>query len=193
MLTRKQNLENSEEDKSESKKSDNKTIDLIQKQISHELQNAQTYYQLAVLADFNGWPSLAKYLYEWSAEEREHSVRFSNFLLQKGVLPKLGTVEYEAADFDCICDIVENIYAVEKDTTEKIGKIYKTAFLESDFQAVELASSFMKEQLEEEQVALSLVKLWETSGASAIDFEMGMHSFTGHAKIGSLGEGKTFY
>lgn len=180
------------QDKKEEKLS---VTDLIQRQINKELINERVYYDMAAAADHLGFPEFAKYLYTWSDEEKTHSVRFSNFLLSQNVRPVFESLEVTPIDSDCICDFVEAIYAREKSTTRNIGKIYKKGLEEDNFKAVELAASFMKEQVEEEQKALALVKLWETTEASAIDFEMAVTALAcdNKHKIASLGEGKMYY
>jgi ferritin len=144
---------------------------LVQKQIEHELENERLYLSMASWCDHYGLTETAKFFYEHSLEERKHAMDFANHALARGKRAIFGATKEMKQDFTDCGELLEEALLREKETTKLILELYRTGLKEGTL-AVNIASKYIDEQKEEEQLFLSLLNLWKTCNGSKIDFEM---------------------
>jgi ferritin len=149
-----------------------KTLELLQEQIRHELFAERLYYSIAAWADYKGFPETAKFFSTHAHEEHEHAMSFVNFILKRGEHAKFPDTELPVQEFDSMMDAID--YALEHEyfITERIQNIFAMAQEEGDYLALEQARKFIKEQIEEEQLFLSLKHWLEVNKEPGPDWEI---------------------
>lgn len=145
--------------------------ELLAKQVDHEFANEALYFAMSVWCTNNGYYETAKFFEEQSKEERAHAVRFINFIAKRGMKVPVPTYEEISKDFVDIKDIMQKSLAREIETTKMIQNIHNEALKTSDL-SILIADEFLKEQMEEEQLFISMINLVDMCNNSKIDFEM---------------------
>ena len=138
---------------------------LLQDQVRKEASSSQTYLAMACWADVKGFSGAAQFLYTHSDEEREHMLKLIKFLNERGTQATIPALDSPKKDFDSLKAVFQSILDHEIIVTESINNII-TACLESNDH---LTNNFMQwyiaEQMEEEQLARSIIDKLEMIGS----------------------------
>ncbi len=157
--------------KKETKDQKDQSCNLLQHQVIHELENERLYFEMASWCDHNNLPETAKFFAEHTHEERNHALDFMNHGLMQGIRVKFGPTKEMKSDYKDLMEVLEDSLAREKETSAMIQNMYEIAEKEKTF-LITIAQKYIKEQLEEEQLFLSVLSLWKKCTGSKIDFEM---------------------
>ncbi len=130
---------------------------LIEAQIGHEFGASQTYLSMAGWFEKESLGGFASWMREQSQEEIEHAMKFFDFLVDRGVAPKLPALPSPTNEFDGSLEVFEAAFAHEKKVTGQINAIYEAALEARDYQAQVLLQWFISEQLEEEKLTGGMV------------------------------------
>jgi ferritin len=133
-----------------------KTLEALQEQIKHELFAERLYYSIATWCDYKGYPETAKFFSDHAGEEHKHAMSFVNFIQKRGEQALFPDTELPLQKFEDIREAIDAALDHEYFITERISNIYATALEEKDFLALDQARLFTAEQIEEEQLFLSL-------------------------------------
>ena len=134
---------------------------LLQEQVRHEFTASQQYIALAVWFDGQDLPQLAKHFYKQSLEERNHAMMIVQYLLDNDIQPPIPGVDEVRNDFADAIDIVTLALKQEKEVTDEIVKLAKTARDEDDYKGEQFMQWFLKEQVEEVATMSDLLKVVE--------------------------------
>lgn len=161
--------------------------ELLQRQVDHEFGNERLYLSMAFWCEENGYVETAKFFSKHSKEERKHGMDFVNHMNNRKIPVMPPKEESRKRDFTCLCDVLESAIKQELKTTKFIKEIYENAAKTADL-AIVIATKYLKEQLEEEQLFNSIMNLRKLAGDSIIDFEMEISKIkeTGKYKIATL-------
>ncbi|HEX6343295.1 ferritin [Umezawaea sp.] len=127
----------------------NRFHDLLQAQIGNEFTASQQYIAVAVWFDNADLPRLASHFYKQALEERNHAMMIVQYLMDNGLpvsIPGVGDVRN---DFSAAREPVALALQQEKDVTEQIVVLAKTARDEGDYIGEQFLQWFLKEQVEE--------------------------------------------
>jgi ferritin len=155
----------------EKSSTDNSIKGLLQRQVDHEFFNERLYLSMALWCEEHGYVQTAKFFSEHALEEREHGMMFINHMANRKMKinpPKDKEVTREFSDLKAVFTAA---IEQELETSKFIREIHQEALKTSDF-ALSIANKFIQEQLEEEQLFLSLMNLYDLCNSSKIDFEM---------------------
>lgn len=158
------------------------TLKLLQEQVKHEFFAERIYISMASWLDTEGYPETAKFFSHHAGEEKEHAMDFVNFILKRGERVNIPGTEIPPNDFDNAGALIQAAVDHEKFITQKIADIYASALEEGDIMALEIARQYSAEQIEEEQLFLSLLKLYELEDKISIDMEAQMHAYINKTK-----------
>jgi ferritin len=158
----------------------------IEAQIGHEFGASQTYLSMAGWFECESLRGFASWMREQSQEEIAHAMKLFDFLVDRGVAPKLPALPAPAHGFEGSLEVFEAAFAHEKKVTGQIHDIYELALAEKDYQAQVLLQWFISEQLEEESLTGGLVdRLRMVEGSRAalliLDSELGSRQGEPHA------------
>ncbi len=161
--------------------------DLLQNQVCHEFDNERLYISMALWCSEKGYTETAKFFSKHSLEERRHGMDFVNFMVIRKINVQPPCETKVQREFDNMKSLLDAALAREKETSSMIREIHKEALKTSDL-ALTIAGKYLHEQVEEEQLFMSLINLYDLCGGSKIDFEMTVNKIkhNGKYKIGAL-------
>lgn len=169
---------------SEPKKACTKTCDLFARQVAHELSNERLYMVFAGWCNAHGFPETSRFFMERSAEEHKHAMAFIDHVQKIGKsAPIPHTTDDKCPPLIDLESLLVGALERELETSGMIGEMFDQAQADKDHTALPLILKYLDEQVEEEQWARSLLRLWRLCKASGsiVDFEN---------EIGSVNDGK---
>jgi len=133
-------------------------------QMTKEAHASQIYLSYAAWADGEGYGGIANFLFRHSAEERNHMMKILEYILKRGAKVKVVAIPAPVADPSSVNNCFEKVFEHEVDNTNAIYKIVKLAFNEEDWITWNFMQWFVKEQDEEETLALDLMDKIKIAG-----------------------------
>lgn len=132
-------------------------VQLLQKQLTHEMQASQAYLAMSLWCKATQYPGFAEFFAKQSMEEREHAMKVMNHLLDRGVLPVIGDVLAPKSEFETLMETAELARTLERENTAGIHAAYDAALAVKDHPAAVMLQWFISEQVEEEAWTEDLV------------------------------------
>ncbi|MFL5789003.1 MAG: ferritin [Flavisolibacter sp.] len=137
-------------------------------QMTKEAHASQIYLSYAGWAADQGYGGISNFLFRHANEERNHMMKLLEFILERGAKVKIEAIPAPSEDPSNIENCFEQIFNHEVDNTRGIYKIVKISFEEEDWATWHFMQWFVKEQTEEEAMALNLLnKIKIAGGANA--------------------------
>lgn len=143
---------------------DQKLVQALNEQITHERYNADAYTALALILDDVDLTGCAHWMYKQADEERTHAKRFSDYVLDRNLLPYLDALQApETPLYDSPSNagmpklFFEFALGLEKQTTQHINDLYALAWEVKDYMTCEALLWFIHEQVEEERQIVSIL------------------------------------
>jgi ferritin len=152
--------------------------DAMNEQINKELYSAYLYLSMAAYFEDKNLPGFAHWMRVQEAEEREHAMKFYDFILERGGRVMLKAIDAPKTEWTSTLEIAEEVAAHEAKVTASIYSLYETALKEKDYPAQIMLQWFITEQVEEEKNAADIVanlKLIEKGGTAVfvLDHQLG--------------------
>jgi ferritin len=113
----------------------------INEQINKELYSSYLYLSMAAYFEGQNLPGFAKWMYVQTDEEREHGMKFYEYLVDRGAKVELKAIAAPATDWK--------------------SSLYELALSEKDYPSQILLQWFISEQVEEEKNAAEIVQQLE--------------------------------
>lgn len=126
-------------------------------QITLELASSIAYLQLATALDAADLPGMSSWMRIQSDEERLHARRFSDHVLARGNVPRIGAIEAPAHPDEGAIAAFEASLAHEQRVSEAIRALYREAQDSGDVDSLPLLSWFIEEQIEEESAVSEIL------------------------------------
>nr|WP_199079219.1 ferritin [Pedobacter sp. ASV19] len=145
----------------------NTLSDGLNAQVTKEAAAAQTYISFAVWADSEGYGGIANFLFRHANEERNHMTKIIEYILQRGGRVRIEAIPAPPADPINVQDCFEKVFESEIDNTKAIYKLVKMSFDEGDWATWNFMQWFVKEQTEEETLAMELLDKIKIAGGAA--------------------------
>jgi ferritin len=145
--------------------------DAMNEQINKELFSSYLYLSMAAWFEDRNLPGFANWMRIQADEEREHAMKFYDFLLERGGRVFLKAIEAPKTDWNSALEVAEEVAAHEGKVTASIYSLYELAQKEKDYPAQVMLQWFITEQVEEEKNAAELVaslKLIEERGTAVL-------------------------
>ncbi|RQP13291.1 MAG: ferritin [Chryseobacterium sp.] len=136
----------------------------LSEQMNNEMFNSQIYLSYGIWADDQGYSGVANLLWRHSQEERDHMIKFMNYTLNRGGKPQVSAIRQPGEEPKSLKDCFEKIFKYEVQNTENIYKIVDLAFEEKDWASWNFLQWFVKEQIEEETLAMDFLDKLEIAG-----------------------------
>lgn len=144
--------------------------EILIKQMTKENQASQTYLALGIWADTKGYGGIANFLYRHAQEERNHSIKFMQYILQRGGEPRVEAIEAPKKLPKNLTECFRLVFEHEVSNTTAIYEIVNLSMEEKDWATWNFGQWFVREQIEEEKLALGLMdKLKIAGGDRATD------------------------
>jgi len=145
--------------------------DAMNEQINKEFFSSYLYLSMAAYFEDKNLTGFAHWMRLQADEEREHAMKFYDFILDRGGRVQLGAIEAPAAEWKSNLEVAEQVAEHEGKVTASINALYELAQQEKDYPAQAMLQWFISEQVEEEKNAAELVaklKLIEERGTAVL-------------------------
>jgi ferritin len=154
----------------DTKRISKKIEDILNAQATKEAEAAQIYLAYGCWADSQGYGGVANFLMRHASEERNHMTKVMRYIMDRGGKVKVSAIKAPPSDPINIQDCFEKTFKHEVDNSNAIYEIVNLAHAEKDWATYNFAQWFVKEQIEEEKVAMDLLdKLKIAGGPKATD------------------------
>lgn len=126
-------------------------------QMTKEAHASQIYLSYGSWADNNGFSGISNFLFRHAAEERNHMMKILEYILNRGAKAIVTAIPAPAPDPVSVNNCFEKVFEHEVDNTKSIYKVVKMALDEEDWATWNFLQWFVKEQIEEENLASLLL------------------------------------
>lgn len=161
-----------------------KVVKLLQEQINKELFSAYLYLDMANYYVYEGLDGFANWFKVQAQEEEAHAMIFSEYLQANGIRVVLDKIEKPTVEWDSFKKPLVEALKHEQFVTASIHTIYDEAVKQKDYRTQDLLNWFVKEQLEEELNADTLINQFELfakdggAGLFLLDKDLSERTFT---------------
>lgn len=136
----------------------------LNSQMTKEAHAAQIYLAYASWMDEQGYGGMANFLFRHAQEERNHMMKFLEYILERGAKVHIEAIPAPGENPKSVNDCFEKFFQQEVDNTQAIYKLVKQSFEENDWATWHFMQWFVKEQVEEETLALNLLNKIKIAG-----------------------------
>lgn len=161
--------------------------DAMNEQINKEFFSSYLYLSMAAYFEDKNLTGFASWMRLQADEEREHAMKFYNYILDAGGRVYLKTIDAPETDWKSNLQVAEQVAEHEAKVTASIHDLYALALEEKNYAAQVMLHWFISEQVEEEKNAAELVaklKLIEERGTAVLMLDHRL------SKRGGEGEGE---
>jgi ferritin len=133
-------------------------------QVTNEAHASQIYLSYASWAQNQGFDGIANFLFRHAQEERNHMMKVLEYILKRGAEVQIAAIPAPNENPSSIYNCFEKIFKHEVDNTKAIYKIVKLSLDEEDWASWNFMQWFVKEQVEEEILAMNLLDKMKIAG-----------------------------
>ncbi len=133
-------------------------------QVTKEAHASQIYLSYASWAERQGYNGIANFLFRHAEEERNHMMKLMEYILKRGAEVKVTAIPAPHKNPASLRSCFEKIYEHETDNTKAIYKLVKFSHDEEDWATLNFMQWFVKEQIEEETLAMNILDKIKLSG-----------------------------
>lgn len=133
-------------------------------QMTQEAHSSQIYLSLGSWANAQGYDGVSNFLFRHANEERNHMMKFLEYILERGAKAKIAAIPDPGPDPVNVLDCFEKAFKQELENTKEIYKIVKMSFDEADWATWNFLQWFVKEQTEEETLIMNMLDKLRIAG-----------------------------
>jgi ferritin len=128
-----------------------KTVEeAINKQITREMYSANLYLSMASYYHSINLNGFANWMRVQFKEEMDHAMKFFDYIVSRGGVPQIGTIDQAPVKWDSPLATFEMAYEHEQKVTNWINELADIALSEHDHATSIFLQWFITEQIEEE-------------------------------------------
>ena len=136
----------------------------LNEQMTREAHAAQIYLSYGAWADDQGYGGIANFLFRHAQEERNHMMKIFEYILKRGAKVKVVAIPEPGPDPVSVNNCFEKVFEQEVGNTAGIYKLVKMSHDEGDWATWNFMQWFVKEQTEEETLAIGLLDKVKIAG-----------------------------
>lgn len=130
----------------------------LNQQVAMEAESSMVYLAMASWAEMQpGLDGITEFFYEQSHEERMHMIKLIRFINERGGHGVVPQINQPKVDFDSIEDLFDHFLKSELKVSASINELVGMSMDEKDFATYNFLQWYVTEQMEEEQLARTLV------------------------------------
>ena len=141
-----------------------KIIAAINEQIGNEFNAMLQYYAIAAHFGAEALPELSAHFHHQAEEEKQHALRFVQFVIDTGARVNIPAVPAPQGYFKAAEEAVRLSLEQEERVTTQINALLSMAKAESDYTTDNFLQWFVKEQLEEVASMEQLLRVVQRAG-----------------------------
>lgn len=138
-------------------------------QMTREAHASQIYLSYGAWADDKGYGGISNFLFRHAQEERNHMMKILEYILKRGGKVNVTAIPAPPEDPKSVNNCFEKVFTHEVENTESIYKLVKMCFDENDWATWNFMQWFVKEQTEEETLAIELLDKVKIAGGEGAD------------------------
>ena len=147
-----------------------KTVaDALNAQMTKEAHASQIYHSYAAWADSMGFEGISNFLFRHAEEERNHMMKVLEYILKRGAEVTVTAIPAPPENPINIHNCFEKVFEHEVDNTRTIYDLVKLTHDEQDWATYDFMQWFVREQVEEETLALSLLNKIKIAGGEQMN------------------------
>lgn len=135
-----------------------KMEEALNKQINAELYSAYLYLAMAAYFESTNLSGFAKWMELQAEEEKQHAMKLYHYIVERGGRVVLDAIQKPQSEWKSPLDVFEAVYAHEQHVTSLIYNLADIARQEKDYATEVMLHWFIKEQVEEEANASSILE-----------------------------------
>ncbi len=139
-------------------------------QSGRELGASNQYVNVAAYFDNEGLPELSSFFFRQSGEERQHALRFINYILDAGGKVAVPAIDAPPSAIGSAESAVQLSLDWEMEVTGQINALMDLAIKENDHTTQEFLRWFVDEQLEEVSTMDELLSVVRRAGEANLLF-----------------------
>lgn len=143
-----------------------KLQEAINGQITAEMWSSNLYLSMYFHLEHAGYPGCAHWMKAQADEELDHAHKMADYLLKRGGQPRVSAIEAVPTTWESPARIFDAVLAHERHVSDLINRVYEQAVAEKDYATQDFFMSFVREQVEEEATAQSIVDMFSQCGCS---------------------------
>ncbi|MGB3683155.1 MAG: ferritin [Rubrobacteraceae bacterium] len=138
--------------------------DAMNEQIKNEFYSSYQYLSMAAYCESENLPGFASWMRAQSQEEREHALKFYDFVQDRGGRVVLQAIDRPVVEFESPLGVFEQALGQEQRVTAMINDLYGLAARENDYASQAFLQWFVTEQVEEEKSVGDVVETLKMVG-----------------------------
>ena len=153
-----------------------KITDAFNAQINAEMWSSNLYLAMAIYCKETGLEGCAHWMKKQAEEEMSHAYKLIDYAVKRGGKIIISRIDVVPHEWENLLSVFERVYRHECYVSEMIDKFMDVAIEENDKATQEFLRWFIKEQIEEEDVAKTIFDKFKSFGDYAlydIDNELG--------------------
>lgn len=153
-----------------------KLSDAFNAQIKAEMWSSNLYLSMAVYFMKMGLDGCANWMKKQAAEELEHAHQLIDYAVMRGGKVEISAIETVPSEWENPQVVFEQVYKHECYVSELIDKMVDVASAEKDKATQDFLWQFVREQVEEENAAESILNkfaIYGVHGLYCVDHELG--------------------
>ncbi len=151
----------------------------INEQITAELWSSNLYLAMSFFLARKGYPGMTIWMKKQALEEHGHACKMAEYMIGRGGVVKLDKLDVVPNDFGTPLEIFKQVYDHECRVSKMIDMLVDVASAEKDYATQDFLWGFVREQVDEEATALSIVDMLkhaESAGICLIDERLGQRA-----------------
>lgn len=144
----------------------------VNDQIQAELESAYLYLSMAAWLEDRNLPGCAHWMKKQAVEEREHAMKFFEYLVSRGGRAELKAIAAPKLEWASATEVFAETLAHERMVTERIYRMVTSAREEKDYATENLLAWYVNEQVEEEETACNILEKFKNLGEIPISLNM---------------------
>ncbi|MBC7384064.1 MAG: ferritin [Bacteroidia bacterium] len=137
-------------------------------QMTKEAHASQIYLAYGAWADSHGYGGIANFLFRHAQEERNHMMKVLEYILKRGGKALITAIPAPPENPSSANNCFEKIFQHEVDNTNAVYSIVKISLEEQDWATYNFMQWFVKEQIEEETLAMNLLDKIKIAGGEVV-------------------------
>ncbi|RRD80061.1 ferritin [Alloprevotella sp. OH1205_COT-284] len=142
--------------------------DALNGQIVAEIYSANLYLSMAFYMEKEGFDGFSHWMKKQSSEEMDHAYAIANYIIKRGGTAVVGNIDAVKQNWESPLNAFKDAYEHECKVSKMIDDLLDKAIAEGDKASQDFLWQFVREQVEEEATASSIVDRIERMGDNAI-------------------------
>lgn len=140
----------------------------LNSQMTKEANASQIYLSFGTWADCQGFGGIANFLFRHARDKRNQMMKILDFILKRGAKVQVKAIPSPHENPVSINNCFEKIFEYEVDNTKAVYKLLKMSLDEEDWATWNFMQWFVKEQIEEVTLAMSLMDKMKIAGGEKV-------------------------